>query len=301
MNAMRIQGVVFSVVAFVVAVAAAATVRFDPQVELVVVGVLILILGVPHGAFDTLFASQIYGIQTPGRWFMFAVIYLLLAGLVVGLFILQPIGFLIGFLIISMVHFSGDLAAGTPGWARLLYGGSIIVLPTLLHADEITRLFALLVGVEGASFVTPWLAMLAWPWTIGLALAAILRLSLDWLTALEMVAVGVLAVVAPPLVSFVVFFCAMHSARHVLRTIDYAGGSSPWLILGAALLPMLGVLIASAAAWEFLRDKPLDGRIIQLIFVGLAGLTVPHMALVERVRFSGWIRGAAPKRQRAKD
>jgi hypothetical protein len=38
------------------------------------------------------------------------------------------------------------------------------------------------------------------------------------LTAVELGAVGVLAIVAPPLIAFVVFFCGMHSARHILRS-----------------------------------------------------------------------------------
>jgi Brp/Blh family beta-carotene 15,15'-monooxygenase len=166
----------------------------------------------------------------------------------------------------------------------------------LLPAGEITRLFALLVGIDAATLVTPFLGLLAWPWLIGLALAAIQRLSKDWLTALEMGAVAVLAVLAPPLISFTVFFCAMHSARHILRTIDYSGRTSPGLILGVTLLPMLGVLVASAVAWHFLCGTPVNGAIIQLVFVGLAALTVPHLALVERVRLSGWVKGSANRR-----
>ena len=296
MSALRIQGLAFSVGAIVLAIVAITAARFDPQVELIVVAALIVLLGVPHGALDTIFARQLYGIQTPRGWLWFAMIYVLLSASVIGFFMLAPAGFLIGFLLISMLHFSGDPAAGTPWLARALYGGAIIVLPTLLHAGEITRLFALLVGIDAATLVTPFLGLLAWPWLIGLALATIQRLSKDWLTALEMGAVAVLAVLAPPLISFTVFFCAMHSARHILRTIDYSGRSSPGLILGATLLPMLGVLLASAAAWHFLGGTPINGAIIQLVFVGLAALTVPHMALVERVRLSGWIMGSASQR-----
>ena len=296
MNALRIQGLAFSVSAIVLAIVAVAAARLDPQVELIVVATLIVLLGVPHGALDTIFARQLYGIQTLGGWLRFAVIYVLLGASVVGFFMLAPSGFLIGFLLISMLHFSGDPAAGTPWLARALYGGAIIVLPTLLYAGEITRLFALLVGIDAATLVTPFLSLLAWPWLIGLALAAIQRLQKDWLTALEMSAVAVLAVLAPPLISFTVFFCAMHSARHILRTIDYSGRSSPRLILGATLLPMLGVLVASAAASYFLGGTPINGAIIQLVFVGLAALTVPHMALVERVRLSGWVTGSAIRR-----
>ena len=289
MNALRIQGLAFSIGAILLAVVAVSTARFDSQVELIVVASLIVLLGIPHGALDTIFARKLYGIKTLGGWLRFALIYLLLGASVVGFFMLAPSGFLIGFLLISMLHFSGDPAAGTPWFARALYGGAIIVLPTLLYAGEITRLFALLVGIDAATLVTPFLRLLAWPWLISFVLAAIQRLPKDWLTALEMGAVALLAVLAPPLISFTVFFCAMHSARHILRTINYSGNSSLGLILGAMSLPMLGVLLASATAWHFLGGMPMNGAIIQLVFVGLAALTVPHMALVERVRLSGWM------------
>ena len=67
-----------------------------------------------------------------------------------------------------------------------------------------------------------------------------------------------------------------------------------WRFLGwVALLPMVGVALASAAAWYFFKDNPLDARVVQIVYVGLAALTVPHMVLVERVRLMGWIRPPA--------
>jgi hypothetical protein len=56
---------------------------------------------------------------------------------------------------------------------------------------------------------------------------------------------------------------------------------------------MFGVVMASAVAWHLLKDTTLDARVLQIVFVGLAALTVPHMVLVERVRLSGWLKGAA--------
>ena len=292
MNATRIQGLVFSCAALAVTVAAITMRRVDPQLELIVVAALVVVLGVPHGALDTIFARQLYAIHGLTGWLRFAVIYVLLAGMVVGLWVFQPVGFLIGFLLISALHFSGDPAAGTPWAVRTFYGGAIIVLPTLLHREEVAGLFGFLVGMDAASFLVPWVRGLAWPWLVGLGLSAIWSGRRDWLTGLELGAVAVLAVFAPPLISFVVFFCGMHSARHILRTFRYSGRASAGLILGAALLPMIGVGVASAAAWHFLDGKSLDTQLVQLVFVGLAALTVPHMALVEQVRLSGWVKGA---------
>ena len=294
MNALRVQGIVFSAGALLVALGTLALGRLSPQLELIVVAVLILVLGVPHGALDTIFAKELYGIRTLSGWLQFSLLYLLLAALVVGLWLWQPGLFLLGFLAISAAHFSGDPLQGVPWPARLFYGGSVILLPTIGHAQEIGRLFGLLVGDATATPLVPWLRLLAWPWLVGLALASLWQTRHDFWTALEMAAAGILAIVAPPLVSFVVFFCGMHSARHILRTMNFSGRSSWRYVAGAALLPMAGVLAGSALAWVFLRDTALDARVVQVVFVGLAALTVPHMVLVERVRLSGWIREKTP-------
>ncbi len=294
MNALRVQGIVFSAGALLVALGTLALGRLSPQLELIVVAVLIVVLGVPHGALDTIFAKELYGIRTLSGWLQFSLLYLLLAALVVGLWLWQPGLFLLGFLAISAAHFSGDPLQGVPWPARLFYGGSVILLPTIGHAQEIGRLFGLLVGDATATPLVPWLRLLAWPWLVGLALASLWQTRHDFWTALEMAAAGILAIVAPPLVSFVVFFCGMHSARHILRTMNFSGRSSWRYVAGAALLPMAGVLAGSALAWVFLRDTALDARVVQVVFVGLAALTVPHMVLVERVRLSGWIREKMP-------
>jgi len=87
----------------------------------------------------------------------------------------------------------------------------------------------------------------------------------------------------------------MHSARHIVRTWHYVGaGAGQAARLGrAALLPTFGTLVLGAAVAYCWRAQPLEAGLIQWLFVGLAALTVPHMALVEPVRWRGWVRRRA--------
>jgi Brp/Blh family beta-carotene 15,15'-monooxygenase len=294
MSLIRIQGLLFSLCAFGAAVFFACDglqkANFTGQSGLIILATLILLLGVPHGALDTIFAYRLYDLRRPLDWMLFTLIYLLLAAVVVAVWWWAPMVFLILFLLISAAHFSGDPEKGTPLATRILYGGCVLLLPSLLHSEEMGRLFGLLVGDPPALLLMPWIKLLALIWLPCAALAVILLMWRDWLGAMEIGSVVLLSVEAPPLVAFTLFFCGMHSARHILRTIDYSGTFSRRLLALSAFLPMIGVVVVSALAWWLLKGKSLDERLIQIVFVGLAALTVPHMALVERVRFSGWIK-----------
>ena len=295
MNAIQIQGLVFSVVAILVAASAAFLPRSSPQTELMVMTALIIGLGVPHGALDTVFAGNLYQLRTIKSWLWFVALYLLLAAFVVGFWKIYPALFLAGFLALSLVHFSGDPSAGTPLVSRILYGGAILFLPHLFYNAEVTRLFSFLVGPAAGSRIAAGLQPMAALWLLGLGIATVHRAWSHWLTALEMAAVGLLALFAPPLLAFTVFFCGMHGARHILRTMKYSGHSFHALLAARAIAPTLGFLCVLAAAFYELRYLPWEARLIQLVFVALAALTVPHMMLVEQIRFSGWV-GEAPPR-----
>ncbi len=258
------------------------------RTELIVLAGLIVLLGVPHGALDTIFAKHLYHFETTKEWLLFGLAYIIPVMLVIGIWRVAPWLFLVGFLIISIVHFSGDPAAGTPLAERILYGGLVIFLPMLLHGEQVVRLFSFLAG-NAAPTLGFWIHLLSWPWLAGTVIGTVMCCKrAAWMTGLEMGAVALLATFAPPLVAFTVFFCGMHSARHILRTIEYSGEASPRFLIAACLGPMAGVALLAGAAALWLRNVPVEIGLIQVVFVGLAALTVPHMGLVERIRFSGW-------------
>ena len=288
MNLLRIQGIIFSIIAAAVVLASLFFAPFAADHALLILAGLILVLGVPHGALDPLFADRLYRIRTTLDWLSFVCIYLLLALLVVLLWRAAPLLFLSGFLLISILHFSGDPRTGTPWPLRLLYGGAPIILPTLLHADETMRLFSFLIEASSAQQLVMVLTNLSLPWLIFLLCGAVYQLRIHGITALEMAAVAALAVVAAPLVSFTVFFCCMHSPRHLLRTWQNTRLYSLKRLLVMALGPLLGVGVLLLGSSALLAETAQDTKLMQIIFVGLAALTVPHMVLVEQIRFYGW-------------
>ena len=290
MSALRLQGLVFSILAFAIAAFSVFFAPMDAGQALWLAALLIILLGIPHGALDPIFANELPQIKSPASWAGFVACYLVLAVLVVCLWWVLPTVFLIGFLAVSVLHFSGDLAPGATFWARLLYGGAVIALPTLWHVDEVGQLFSLLVGRDAAFLVAAGLHLIAWPWLAALVVVAVHNGRRDWLLALEMTAVSLLALTTTPMLGFAVFFCGMHSMRHILRTQKYSGFAPQRLAL-VSLLPMLAVLVMATLGWAVLpdlADLPIDERMLRFLFVALAALTVPHMVLVERVRFAGW-------------
>jgi Brp/Blh family beta-carotene 15,15'-monooxygenase len=287
MTAQRWQGLFFSVTALLVALASLPIGTTDGPVVLLLLVGLIVVLGVPHGAFDPLFAQRLHALSGLRGWCLFTLAYLLPAALVVLLWQTAPGYFLGGFLLLSLMHFSGDPEVGSGGFFRFLYGGLVIVLPALLHVDEVARLFGMLADPVAAATLAGWLHLAAWPWLLATFFAVLSSLRRRWQAALEMLAVAVLAIAASPLVAFTIFFCGMHGARHFLRTLAYAGPGAAGRGLRFAVLPMMAVALMFVVALWIWRDVALEERLVRLIFIGLAALTVPHMALIERVRFGG--------------
>jgi Brp/Blh family beta-carotene 15,15'-monooxygenase len=211
-----------------------------------------------------------------------------LAAVVVMAWFVAPSLFLLGFLIISVIHFADDLPPQTLRLSRLVYGATVIVLPTVRYASDTAYLLGLVAGAEAAAPVTALLQLLAWPLALAAAGLVVIESRRDRRSALDMAAVALLAALSPPLVSFTVFFCLMHSLRHLLRAAMSVGGTSVPTLARAARWPLLGTGAVAAAGWVLLGGQTLDAAVMQLVFVGLAALTLPHMVLVEAAARAGW-------------
>ena len=284
---LRLQSALFCSLALASVVASLIGLRLTPPHELLVAGALIALLGMPHGAFDVVFARKLFGVADLQGWAMFSLLYLGLAEVVVGFWFVAPTAFLCAFLLCSALHFGGDPAAGTSKFTRGLYGGAVIVLPALWHGPELQRLLGMVAGPASAASIAPVLSQLAVPWLGATALSCLLLARTSRMAASELIALAALSVTAPPLVAFTMYFCAMHSPRHILRALGSFPHSEVRNALMMALWPtlaVLAVLAALAVTGRLSGGRSTPQWVMQIVFVGLAALTLPHMVLLERAR-----------------
>jgi len=262
--------------------------------QMVLAGGAILLLGVPHGAFDAVVAARAAtGPRTRARALFFLLSYSALAAAMVVLWLLSPPAGLLVFLGLSWLHFGrGDRLAATGGWQERLEvfvrGGLPLLLPIAFHRDETQILFVWLTALpesavqQGLDLALPVLLTL---WGLGgLTLAALEWQSVattgDWRWAqIEFLSLVLTFYLLPPLLGFAVYFCIWHSARHLIALdVLLIDPNSPRIRLLKRGLPILAATLAlMAAGYWILAGQRFEPRaLVQVLFVSLAALTVPH-------------------------
>ena len=283
-HVLRQQGIAYSIVAIASSLLIVIFPAWNSNFATALLAILIFILGFPHGALDIVFAKQLYRLVSWRQWAVFCLAYVTLAAAVVGFWWVTPSAFLVAFLLVSAFHFSGDLKCETSAVLRFWYAPSMLIFPTWLHEADVARLFGNLVAGEFSVQLASILHGMVLPWCVGLSITLVLQWRSSWVTSLEVVSVSLLAAVAPPLLGFTIYFCVMHSARHALRTLAYAAHIRWTEVLKKAIAPMSACALAGLALSPALADLTFETAVVQILFVGLAALTVPHMILINQVR-----------------
>lgn len=271
----------------------------------------VVVLGLPHGAADPWVASATRrrSGSVTGRLAFFGA-YTGLALLVVAAWSLWPLAILIAFLLISIVHFGLADTRGRSEFdedrvvATLQRGLLPIVLPIALYPVEVAAVFGELVGADPVSLESGVVAL----GKMGLAVLALLSAWLLWrcgrrrgarASFAELVESGGLAtlfLVLPLLPAFALYFGAWHSLRHLFllretllsRMVSARSMAFGVLAIWAASVgflaaapELLGTLTPSGS--ELARTTVVGVDLLPAIFVGLAGLTVPHVILTDFV------------------
>lgn len=255
---------------------------------------IIAFFGVPHGALDTLFAKKGFTLCSLKSWFRFVSIYLSFSICAFIFWVLLPTVFFILFLFFSALHFSDDLGNIKHKLLGNLYGFNIITLPSILHSSELARLYGYLIDYDHAIKIVN----IMMPISIILAVFTLILMIFFYLEEylinkrylLEITTVSLLMLLVKPLLAFTIYFCFMHSARHILRAKFYFVEYSNKLLFISLATPTLTVLLFCVLIYQTLPPQKVDENLIKVTFATLAALTFPHAFLLGKVGFLRWLK-----------
>ena len=251
--------------------------REDIERQLVILIVLLMLTGLPHGAVDPAIARRAGLWRGAAGLLKFSAAYLGLAILMVAIWFALPELFFIAMLGFSVWHFAGDWSANFSKSASLSISTAIITWPALFSAKEVSTIFSLLVPASSEALVAAMVPISILS-TIYFVFHCIRMARWKFAIHAELAILLVAAITLPPIPYFTVYFCLLHSPLHLNKSLNRLGMKET--LVYAIPFTALSVL----AGGFFLVSLPpaaITIQFIQVIFIGLFALTVPHMVLIE--------------------
>ena len=264
--------------------------------------VIALAVGIPHGAMDHIVTVPD---MNPGRMALFITGYLaVVAVAIAAILVWNVVGFAL-VVLMSAVHFGiGDAAfirtltesrggkARAPWWVYAIPAGALPVVVPLTNeqADEALAFVnpALQNWHQGLGPIALWFSIIS-----GIVAVVWLAAVGQRRDALDIAALGALALVAPPLVAFAVYFGFWHAQRHTARLVpempsavqtarerSSLGGFVRAVVPGLPALVGTMLVAAGLTVWTG-GELSVDYFWIALVIIW--ALTVPHMALTWRL------------------
>ncbi len=251
------------------------------DLSLILASCFISLVGLPHGALDPVIAHRcglIHDLRSSARFFAG---YIILVALVVLFWLKLPSASLLLFLLISCIHFGRDWKQKV-SFGGFAYGAFVLGLPAWTAPEQVEQIFSFLIFQNIAGIPLIFLQGLG---VIGTLLLIFDRGRLSRLTAGELLILTICAISFEPLWYFIAYFCGLHSPRHLItefRTMRKETRFAAYVVMLALTILTLGIAAVSGSHLEKYYAN-IDLAIYQIIFIGLAALTVPHMCLLEWV------------------
>ncbi len=257
---------------------------------------LILSIGISHGALDNYKANKLLLIYKIKNKFIFFLIYIFISALVILIWSLYSTFALLAFLFIASYHFGLEdtsfLHKGNSFLDQIFYlvkGSLIVFAPLFFHFDETLKIFETL--MLNNSFII-FLELEHWIINICLIFGFIGYFYFAYknkfedfeVLFLDMLSIFILNYVFSPIIAFTVYFCFLHSIRHIISLSNeldknnFSNGAKIFIKKALPLTVITAVLYLISVT--FLSNYfVLNDVIIKVIFIGLASLTFPHILL----------------------
>lgn len=240
----------------------------------------IMLAGVPHGSLDIEILARHLGRGGAFAKAKLTIAYATCALLMTLIWLYAPPVALAAFLFISILHFGLDWRGNAEPFLGMTVGWTLVALPALSHARDVTAIFNTLVGVQYGATLCALLACSSVPAalvTIAFCRDAYARGNHK--AAIHVATCLFAALLLPPLASFALFFCGLHSPRHFADALAKSGPMSR--LKKAAIIVAVVSLSLGLAAWIFAQGQTLglsDGA-VRATFILLSILTLPHFIL----------------------
>ena len=257
---------------------------------------LILSIGISHGAMDNYKARKLLSIYKIKNKTIFFSTYIFISALVIFIWNLYSSFTLVAFLVVASYHFGLEdtsfLHKGNSIIDQIFYfikGSLIIFAPLFFYFDETLKIFETLMVSE--SFLTfleleHWIINVCLFFSISGYFYFIYKNQFkDFeILLLDMFSIVVLNYVFSPLIAFTIYFCFLHSVRHIV-SISYDLDKNDFLngvklfVKKALPLTIVTAILYLLATIFLSKSYGLNEVIIKVIFIGLASLTFPHILL----------------------
>jgi len=260
---------------------------------------LILSIGISHGSLDNVKGRKLFQILEINSFYIFYLAYILIALIIIILWIFIPYVSLIIFLVVASYHFGKEdtqfLIIKNSFYNQFLFflkGSLIIISPMYFHFDETISIFKLLF-IENENFynfldliesnnLLLYCIILS---TIANILLFTKNFELKKFTIfLDYFSILIINYYFSPLVAFTIYFCFLHSIRHIISLIselDENNISNGFKIFIKKALPLtiITAIFCVISLYLLYKTYNFDSAILKIIFIGLASLTFPHILL----------------------
>ncbi len=260
---------------------------------------LILTIGVSHGALDHLKGKKLLAILNIKKFYIFYLIYILLALSVILVWTIVPAITLIVFLAVASFHFGKEdtqfLINKNSNLISILYffrGILIIITPLYFNFDETVTIFKMLLIDSEQFYSTLGFIEKYKIIEIAVGLSALSSIILflsefnfkKFAIFLDFFSIIILNYYLSPLVAFTIYFCFLHSIRHTISLAIEMDNSSlrnglKLFVKKAFPLTVLTAILSVLGLYFLNNVYELNSAILKIIFIGLASLTFPHILL----------------------
>lgn len=271
------------------------------QAQLAVAVLLILLIGIPHGATDYLIFKQLsrplWGTKKLSRFYLNYVLLMLGYGAV---WYFLPTVALAIFLVLSIYHFgqsNWNYLSFDQRWKGgalyLLWGSFVVLVPILWHYEEAAVIIASIVDQAVPIWPSAYLQALC----LGLFLMNVGSVAvltgqgkINWRQCadelINLLVLGLLFIFTPLLLGFAIYFVCWHSLSSVMDQVRFfkrSIASYSWrnYLINAIPLTLVAIAGLGLLVWvQHTMDVPIG---IGALFVFISVVTLPHMILIEQL------------------